>query len=476
MDRIWQSGAAVTPPSFPASPSVGYPQEITGSRSTVPGAWWYHAVTEEIRNAIVAGGVTPDAGATDQLRAAIQAMIASSVAPFSVPGAGTGAAKSAYLPGGSLPASRTVQQRLRDQDSVLDRAATYADGATSDTAGFTAAGSVGAVNDVLVPARDYVFATMPTPTGLVVYDVAAGATFSGAAASSIGLQNTKGRQRVYWGSAPDQFAADYIRRQVTHAGGSPGFASSSFRVDTYVPNGATDFCWGITSFLDTSAAGGENVALQGTTFARAAGGPAWAMSLVLRDYSANPTAGKVVLEPTIEGNGNDDNGARINVDVAGRRPNLAGADAVFHAAFRAQAGGDEAHVTYRNLLTTTVGLKLIDGVSTHAAVVQGSAFKMAQGQVFSFNADATRQMTHYGNGLLFKGDAGAPLWELRDNGALLFGGVQLLGAQNTGWTAGTGTLTSAKGPFNAETATLLETARRVAAIDNLLIGHGLAGA
>lgn len=77
MDREYRAHAAAAPPARPALPSAGYPSAgvpQSGTPATVPGPYWYHAVTEEIRAAIVAGGITPDGAALDQLAAAIRAL------------------------------------------------------------------------------------------------------------------------------------------------------------------------------------------------------------------------------------------------------------------------------------------------------------------------------------------------------------------------------------------------------------------
>lgn len=70
MDRIFESGAAGSPPSAPASPSSGYPtagNPQTATPATKPGPWWYHQITEELRAVIVAAGLTPDHTDINQL-------------------------------------------------------------------------------------------------------------------------------------------------------------------------------------------------------------------------------------------------------------------------------------------------------------------------------------------------------------------------------------------------------------------------
>ena len=78
MDRVFEQGAIASPPSPPATPSSGYPtagDPATGQMPTQPGPYWFHMMTEELRNAIVAAGLTPDHTQLTQLRDAINALI-----------------------------------------------------------------------------------------------------------------------------------------------------------------------------------------------------------------------------------------------------------------------------------------------------------------------------------------------------------------------------------------------------------------
>ena len=73
MDRVYQSNAIETPPSSVAS-SGSYPtagNKASGQLATVPGPYWFYSVTEEIRNAIVKAGLTPDAAKVNQLADAL---------------------------------------------------------------------------------------------------------------------------------------------------------------------------------------------------------------------------------------------------------------------------------------------------------------------------------------------------------------------------------------------------------------------
>ena len=73
MDRVYQSNAIETPPSSVAS-SGSYPtagNKASGQLATVPGPYWFYSITEEIRNAIVKAGLTPDAAKVNQLADAL---------------------------------------------------------------------------------------------------------------------------------------------------------------------------------------------------------------------------------------------------------------------------------------------------------------------------------------------------------------------------------------------------------------------
>jgi hypothetical protein len=71
--RAYQADAAGTPPALPATSVSGYPQAATPTlKATTPGPHWYYMVGEEIRNAIIDGGLTPDPRDYSQLYQAIR--------------------------------------------------------------------------------------------------------------------------------------------------------------------------------------------------------------------------------------------------------------------------------------------------------------------------------------------------------------------------------------------------------------------
>ena len=58
--RAYESGAAGTPPKFPASAVTGFPTAATTTMpATEPGPYWFYMVGEEMRNAIAVGGIAP---------------------------------------------------------------------------------------------------------------------------------------------------------------------------------------------------------------------------------------------------------------------------------------------------------------------------------------------------------------------------------------------------------------------------------
>jgi hypothetical protein len=69
------SAASATPPSAPATPSNGYPTDgnpSTATPATVPGAYWFYQLDQELRAILTAAGITPDHTNLTQLLSAIE--------------------------------------------------------------------------------------------------------------------------------------------------------------------------------------------------------------------------------------------------------------------------------------------------------------------------------------------------------------------------------------------------------------------
>lgn len=74
-NRVWASGAAASPPTAPASPSVGYPSPgdpLTATPASKGGAFWFHQLGEELRAILTAAGITPDHTVLTQLLTALR--------------------------------------------------------------------------------------------------------------------------------------------------------------------------------------------------------------------------------------------------------------------------------------------------------------------------------------------------------------------------------------------------------------------
>lgn len=77
MDKFFESNAIAGAPPVPSPGSIGHPTDgdlVHSVPPTTPGAWWFHMITEEIRNVIVAAGIVPSGAAVNQLLAALNAL------------------------------------------------------------------------------------------------------------------------------------------------------------------------------------------------------------------------------------------------------------------------------------------------------------------------------------------------------------------------------------------------------------------
>jgi hypothetical protein len=73
-NRSYEAAAAGTPPAAPASPSSGYPTNGNpgSTPATMPGAYWFHQLGEELRGIIAAAGITPSVSDLTQLLTALR--------------------------------------------------------------------------------------------------------------------------------------------------------------------------------------------------------------------------------------------------------------------------------------------------------------------------------------------------------------------------------------------------------------------
>lgn len=114
MDRVFESGAAASPPSAPASPSNGYATSGNpgGTPATTPGAWWYHMITEELRAVVAAAGLTPDHTDLSQLSSAISALIGA---------AGANSKQTIWIPAGAMVARLTAGPAIGTVETATNK-------------------------------------------------------------------------------------------------------------------------------------------------------------------------------------------------------------------------------------------------------------------------------------------------------------------------------------------------------------------
>ena len=82
MDHFIESGGAVSPPSTPGAASVKYATKgnaLTATPASKPGEYWYHMITESLRQVIVAAGLTPLYSNLSLLKDSIVALINTAV-------------------------------------------------------------------------------------------------------------------------------------------------------------------------------------------------------------------------------------------------------------------------------------------------------------------------------------------------------------------------------------------------------------
>lgn len=75
VDRVYERNAAQGAPQPPQAPSAGYPTDgnpAQGVAATIPGAYWYHMITESLRQIVVAAGLEPDHLELGRLAAAVR--------------------------------------------------------------------------------------------------------------------------------------------------------------------------------------------------------------------------------------------------------------------------------------------------------------------------------------------------------------------------------------------------------------------
>lgn len=119
MDHFNTSAGSASVPAAPAAPDNPYftsGNPSLGVPATVPGPYWFHMISQEIRNVLIEAGLTPDHENLTQLHEAIEILIAAGITPGVEPGSviyiANNSAPSGYLKANGALISRATYANL----------------------------------------------------------------------------------------------------------------------------------------------------------------------------------------------------------------------------------------------------------------------------------------------------------------------------------------------------------------------------
>lgn len=135
MDHFNTSAGSASIPTAPAAPDNPYftsGNPSLGVPATVPGPYWFHMISEEMRKVIIEAGLTPDHENLTQLHEAIQILIAAGITPGVEPGSVIYVAKNS-APTGYLKANGALVSRTTYADLFAVIGTTFGAGDGSTT-------------------------------------------------------------------------------------------------------------------------------------------------------------------------------------------------------------------------------------------------------------------------------------------------------------------------------------------------------
>jgi hypothetical protein len=255
--------------------------------------------------------------------------------------------------------------------------------------------------------------------------------FTGSGGIGIGSKSSLGFSFVQTQTTSTDYSSLQLSRSTSHTGGSAGYVNSGMRLDITVGPSVTNYEWGVTSVLNNSAVGGQNVALYGQgNRVTSSTGPTWAGVMEVREEVAinNPTSGLVGLEVDNRSNGTDTGQSRIGVDVVVSRYNTSGPDTTCSFGVRVQNGGDSGAAVDRAFQVAANNCNV--GFDTTQATINEGAIRMSAGQAILFDAAGTLQLKEVSGEFAFEG------------GPISIGRLATFGQIATTASAGGGTLPS----------------------------------
>lgn len=295
-----------------------------------------------------------------------------------------------------------------------------------------------AVSNVIFPAGAWVISSLPTIPAGVIITALAGATFTGAGASALGLSVTaiivSHQISDYSPPVTGELATVNIFRNPHYTGGPAG-VNAGLRVQSNVGANVTNKEWAIIGIVNNSAAVavGAQVGIYGQGNKGSAGvrgGPTWGMVAEAHDNSglADPTDGLVGIEVDCFADSTDVNNRRIGVDVVGGVGVSVGGDISYGVRIGAFNGVDANCLYYngiyiRNKHTRAITISSTGaiGIDLSGATLSASAIRLAATQTLSFTATDTKTLRYVGAsaGLIFA-SSGTDEITLLDAGGIKF--------------------------------------------------------
>ena len=303
-----------------------------------------------------------------------------------------------------------------------------------------------------------------------------------------------GSARMTWqgSTAAGDYATSRVDRIANHTGGTPGAVSSAVKVKSDVSAGVSNYEWAMLAQLDNRGTG-ENVALYGQANRKGvATGITWAGCFEMRDHTEqpNPTVGLVGVEVGLMANGTDANSQRVAVDIVLDKGVSTGAACDAYSGLRIgnahnnNASGKFAKaIRIQNVNDTAIDIASTSsvGLDFSAGTYSTAAIRMASGQRINFSSSLTRTLRYEPSTSALRYASGTVvLFEIQDDasvrakGAIFVNDNRVVSDRQAGFVQMTGTPEKASS-IATDTATVQQIARRLKAIEDALILHGLIG-
>jgi len=314
-----------------------------------------------------------------------------------------------------------------------------------------------------------------------------------------------GQGMIFRQSAPAIDSVHAVRvERFAPVGGTNGVEGIALLAKNIVQAGANQYENAAEFHLVNSANGiSQNTAVR-IVAEKLSTGSTWgaAGETIDRTGAVNPTTGLIAFEQVLAANGTDSNNNRVGFDAVVSRPSVglvySGAAVEAGAAFRAtnqiaDAAANKWKVGFQ--AKSVGGGSFVVGFDTKDAVIVDAAFRMANGQKFSFTSNNDRTVRYEAGAIRFN-NLSVDHWFLKDNGdtdqfgAISIQGVQVATSRRTGWVADTGTAKRTANVTYSGTASATYTQSEMTAVMNALrdatqalkalkddlLTHGLIGA